>query len=166
MAQQSHPVKRRTIVVALNRCAVGSQRITPSPKFAELASGIERLLDLEVRLLLIEASVGFPTVTKPLLLTPLGNQMKVGVEDRLPGKSARVVKQIVILKPLRVSDRPRDHGDLTQILGIHFVQGRRMMFRKDDYVAAGLRFSRVHDRNGPVALKHLLRLYFPLRDQA
>jgi len=92
--------------------------------------------------------------------------MKVGVEDRLPGKSARVVKQIVILKPLRVSDRPRDHGDLTQILGIHFVQGRRMMFRKDDYVAAGLRFSRVHDRNGPVALKHLLRLYFPLRDQA
>ena len=92
--------------------------------------------------------------------------MKVGVEDRLPGKSARVVKQIVVLKPLRVSDRSRDHGDLTQILGFHFVQGRRMMFRKDDYVAAGLRFSRVHDRNGPVALKDLLRLYFALRDQA
>ena len=40
--------------------------------------------------------------------------MKVGVEDLLPGKSARVVKQIVVLKPLRVSDRSRDHGDLTR----------------------------------------------------
>ena len=153
-------------VAARAAVAISDILAQPHPSFTGLASGIERLPDLEVRLLLIEASVGFPTVTKPLLLTPLGNQMKVGVEDRLPGKSARVVKQIVVLKPLRVSDRSRDHGDLTQILGIHFVQGRRMMFRKDDYVAAGLRFSRVHDRNGPGALKHLLRLYFPLRDQA
>ena len=132
----------------------------------ELASGFERLLDLEVSLLLTEAGVGFPSIKKSLLLTPLWNQMKVGVEDCLPGKSARVVKQIIVLKPLRVRYRPRDHGNLAQILGVHFTQSRRVMFWKDDYVASGLRLSRAHDRNDPVALKHFLCLYFPLCDQA
>jgi hypothetical protein len=135
-------------------------------KFAELASAIERLLDLEIRLLLIEVGVGLPGITKSLLLAPLGNQMKVGVEDRLPGKRARVVKQIVVLKTLSVSYHARDHGDITEILGLHFMQSRRVMFWKDYDVASGLRLSRVHDRDGSVALKHFLCLYFPLRDQA